>query len=368
MNQVNPILIAAGGTGGHIFPAMAVADELEERQVPVVWVGTRQGLEARVIPAAGIDIRWINVAGMRGKGIVDTVVAPFRLLFACLQSIGIVVSVRPAAVLGMGGFVSGPVGIASLLLRKPLILHEQNAVPGMTNRWLSRFATRVFSAMPNVFPERVHANVVGNPVRREIANLAAVDKQVVAKSAEQQAHVDKLHVLVVGGSRGARVLNETVPLAIKNLAFTLDVRHQTGPDDFDQVRRAYAAIATTDSNFSVEAFIDDMAGAYHWADIVVCRAGAMTVTELSAAGLPAILVPFPHAVDDHQTQNARYLSEAGAAILMPQRTFNVHSLSASLAALHDDRQALGRMTLAARSVFKADAADRVADALLEVAC
>jgi UDP-N-acetylglucosamine--N-acetylmuramyl-(pentapeptide) pyrophosphoryl-undecaprenol N-acetylglucosamine transferase len=368
MNQVNPILIAAGGTGGHIFPALAVADELEERQVPVVWVGTRQGLEARVVPAAGIDIRWISVAGMRGKGIVGSVVAPFKLLYACLQSIGIVVSVRPAAVLGMGGFVSGPVGIASLLLRKPLILHEQNAVAGMTNRWLSRFATRVFSAMPNVFPEPVHAQAVGNPVRREIANLAAIDKQAATESAEQEAHIDKLHILVVGGSRGARVLNETVPLAIKNISFALDVRHQTGPSDFEQVRRAYATIATTDSNLSAEAFIDDMAGAYHWADIIVCRAGAMTVTELSAAGLPAILVPFPHAVDDHQTQNARYLSEAGAALLMQQSTFNANSLSTSLATLHDDRQALDRMALAARSLFRAGAADCVADALLEVAC
>jgi len=349
-HQPSPIVVAAGGTGGHIYPAMAVATVLGERQRPVIWVGTQRGLEARVIPAAGIDIRWITVVGMRGKGVLGTVIAPFKLVYACIQSIGILARVRPGAVLGMGGFVAGPVGIASLLMRKPLILHEQNAVAGMTNRWLSRFANRVFSAMPNVFPAKRHAEVVGNPVRRDIAGLAS-------------RHMDQISAQ---GSIQGSIQESTQESGQES------IQKSTRTDDLARVQSAYASLDVhagplQGSQLTALEFIDDMAARYAWADLVISRAGAMTVTELSAVGVASILVPFPHAVDDHQTLNARYLSDANAAILMPQDSLDADSLAARLTALHNDRATLNRMATSAGELFKSDAAERVADALIEVA-
>ncbi|MGQ7843017.1 undecaprenyldiphospho-muramoylpentapeptide beta-N-acetylglucosaminyltransferase [Granulosicoccus sp. 3-233] len=358
-----PVLVAAGGTGGHVIPALAVAEVLRQRDVPVIWLGTREGLEARLVPAAGIDIRWISVAGLRGKNLLQTLIGPLKLLRSCAQSLRLVHSLKPRAVLGMGGFVSGPVGIAALLMRTPLVLHEQNAVAGMTNRWLSGRARRVFAAFPGAFDERQALQVVGNPVRADIARLADMPHHTESDSSRP------LRILVVGGSRGARALNETVPAAIASLATPVKVVHQSGVIDGDLVRDGYQAVTAGNSAAHIEVteFIDDMAAAYRDADIVICRSGAMTVTELGALGMPSILVPFPHAVDDHQTRNAEHLASHGAAVLMPQTSLTADTLASELTQLAADRSRLQAMSDAARRCFVPKAAEVVADALLEVA-
>lgn len=361
--MTRPVLIAAGGTGGHVIPALAVAEVLRQQDVPVIWMGTRDGLEARLVPAAGFEIRWICVAGLRGKNLLQTLTGPLKLLRSCVQSLRLVHSLKPRAILGMGGFVSGPVGIAALISRTPLVLHEQNAVAGMTNRWLSSRASRVFAAWPGAFADLPQVQVVGNPVRADIAALALTERQA---SKDDSC---PLQVLVVGGSRGARALNEAVPAAVASLAIAVQVLHQSGTLEGDQVRERYRVAMTSNeaARCEVVEFIDDMAAAYRDADVVICRSGAMTVTELGALGVPGILVPFPHAVDDHQTRNAEHLASQGAAILMPQTTVNAESLSAVLAQLDADRSRLQTMSDAARRCFVPKAAEVVANALLEVA-
>ncbi len=378
------VVIAAGGTGGHIYPAIAVANELESRHVPVVWIGTREGLESRIVPEANIDIRYINVSGLRGKGVLGTLLGPFRVLRASIQSLRILSDVKASAVLGMGGFVSGPVGIAALLSRRMLVLHEQNAIAGMTNKWLARLASRVYSAMPNVFPDTVGAVTVGNPVRESI-EAVGLRKQVRADAVEhaeasehsdtasQSERGDALRVLIIGGSRGARVLNETVPEAVSHYvehtsAMPISVWHQTGANDASSVQLKYDDLFASHKqgstpSINVCAYIDDVSAAYAWADVIICRAGAMTVSELSAAALPGILVPFPHHVDDHQTRNARFLSDAGAAILMPQQSMTAESLSEQLLALAKSPTRLTKMSTAARTLHKRAAASVIADAL-----
>lgn len=351
-----PVVVAAGGTGGHVIPALAVAAELRSQDIPVIWIGTRAGLEARLVPAAGIDIHWISVAGLRGKNVLQTLMAPIKLARSFVQSVSLLRALKPAAVLGMGGFVSGPVGLAALLLRKPLVLHEQNAVAGMTNRWLSAKARRVFSAWEDVFAPSVNASVVGNPVGRDIASLSGVDK-----------HFDEsrpLSILIVGGSRGARALNEIVPEAIALLDAPVRVLHQAGMNDAELVRERYQHAAQAD--VEVAEFIDDMTRAYSEADLVICRSGAMTVTELGALGMPSILVPFPYAVDDHQTRNAQRLSLAGGAILLPQSDLTPASLKQVLQPLLINRASLVRMSESARRCFTPNAASNVAQALIEV--
>ena len=358
-----PVMIAAGGTGGHVYPALAVARVLQESNIPVVWMGTRQGLEGRVVPAAGIPVEWITVAGLRGKSIRDTVLGPIKLIRAVYQAFRAFRRHRPRAVLGMGGFVAGPGGLMALLTRKPLVIHEQNSVAGLTNRLLSRFASRVLTAFPNVFKTLGRAEHVGNPVRRDIDQLGST-----RTGSSNSAHC---HVLVVGGSLGARSLNRTVPEALSLVAPStgrpLSVWHQTGAAELDATRDAYSTIANTQSvSCRVDSFIEDMVSAYAWADIVICRAGAMTVSELSAAGLPGILVPYPHAVDDHQTTNALWLVNAGAAIAISDRDLTATRLASELTGLLSDEVQLAQMSVNARNVFKPDAARRVADALLEV--
>jgi UDP-N-acetylglucosamine--N-acetylmuramyl-(pentapeptide) pyrophosphoryl-undecaprenol N-acetylglucosamine transferase len=357
--MMHPVVIAAGGTGGHVIPALAVADELRQRDIPVVWVGTQTGLESRLVPAAGIDIRWISVAGLRGKTVLQTLIAPLKLMRSCLQSLRIVYSLKPRAVLGMGGFVSGPVGIAALILRKPLVLHEQNAVAGMTNSYLSKFACRVFAAFPGAFGKGVSEQVVGNPVNNLFAELANTN----VDNSERQSSASPLRILIVGGSRGARALNEIVPLAIAQLDASVVVRHQVGVNDGDLVRARYKT--ATQAEWTVSEFIDDMADAYQNADLVICRSGAMTVTELSALALPSILVPFPYAVDDHQTKNASHLSSSGGAVLMPQSELTPESLAKVIRSLITDPTALSKMRLAAHSCFIPSAATVVADAIVE---
>lgn len=385
MSTADTVVIAAGGTGGHIYPAIAVARLLEKRKVPVVWIGTREGLEARIVPEANIDIRFINISGFRGKGLKGFLLGPFKLVRACVQSIRILSQVKAKSVLGMGGFVSGPVGIAALLTRRVLVLHEQNAVAGMTNKWLGRFATRVYSAMPNVFPEAVGANAIGNPVRESIEQLgiqkiAAHTKSTDANNSNETTNTavanvnnrrSALRVLVIGGSRGAQVLNEVVPKGIEALTtaaseLELSVWHQTGPADELKVKDAYKSLHNKLSSTEVAAYIEDVTEAYRWADVIVCRSGAMTVSELSAAALPGVLVPFPHHADNHQTKNAKFLSDSGAAVLLEQGEFNADSLSNTLSALIQSEDVLNKMSCAAQALHKPDAATVVADALLEV--
>jgi UDP-N-acetylglucosamine--N-acetylmuramyl-(pentapeptide) pyrophosphoryl-undecaprenol N-acetylglucosamine transferase len=322
------VMILAGGTGGHVYPALAVARELLAEGHEVVWMGTRAGLEARVVPAAGIPMEWLSVAGIRGKGWRSKLAAPFMLARACRQALAILRRVRPHVVLGMGGFVSGPGGLMARVLGLPLVLHEQNRVPGTTNRWLARWANIVLEAFPGSFPAGVGARCTGNPLRREIAALR--------REARTRPN-NPPNVLVVGGSLGAKALNETVPEALAAAGLPVRVLHQTGAAMRAETEVRYAKHGI---DARVESFVENMAEAYAWADLAVCRAGAMTVSELAAAGLPAILIPFPHAIDDHQTQNARYLADAGAAVLLPQTELTAERLAAEIAALigHPERR------------------------------
>ncbi len=354
-NDRRPVMIAAGGTGGHVFPGLAVADELRERGVPVVWMGTRSGIEGRLVPAAGIDVVWLDVAGLRGKGWQARLLAPLRLLRGCGQALLGIIRHRPRAVLGMGGFAAGPGGLMARLTLRPLVIHEQNAVAGLTNRVLARIAGRVLSAMPDAFGDRP-SELVGNPLRGAITRLPAPADRMAARRGP-------VRLLVLGGSLGAASLNALLPKAIAALSVPLEVRHQAGRDKLEQAREAYAAAGV---EVDAVAFIDDMAAAYAWADLVVCRAGATTLAEIAAVGVASLLIPYPHAVDDHQMANARYLAEAGAAELLRQPRLDQQRLEAVLQALCEDRARLLEMAEKARRLARTDAAARVADIVLEV--
>lgn len=354
-----PVLIMAGGTGGHVFPALALARLLREGSRRVIWLGTRRGLEARVVPAEGFDIEWLSVGGLRGKGALTLLAAPFNLLRALWQALRIVRKHRPGVVVGLGGFVTGPGGLAAWLCRRPLIVHEQNAVAGFTNRSLAPLAREVLTAFPAALAGRPRVRVIGNPVRADIAGLPA-------PAARFATRFGPLRVLVVGGSLGARRLNESMPRALHLLAAQADaprftVRHQAGDKLIGMAREAYAQAAVEGD---VTPFIADMAEALGWADLVVCRAGALTIAELAAAGVASVLVPYPHAVDDHQTHNARFLVDAGAAQLIADADLTAERLAATLQALaQQGRPGLLQLAEAARRVAMPDAA-----ALLLQAC
>jgi UDP-N-acetylglucosamine--N-acetylmuramyl-(pentapeptide) pyrophosphoryl-undecaprenol N-acetylglucosamine transferase len=356
MNHSASIVIMAGGTGGHVFPALAVADVLRRRGHAVSWIGTRQGLEARLVPAAGIPMEWIDVGGVRGKGLGTWLKTPFMLTRALLQALGIFRRLRPTAALGMGGFASGPAGLAARLSGCPLVLHEQNAVPGLTNRILSHMAKQVLEGFPGSFPPGRHARHVGNPVRAAIAALPPPDLRFAQRSGP-------LRLLIIGGSQGARVLNENVPAAIAGLpaAARPEVLHQTGAKDADLVSARYRDLGV---DARVTPFIDDMTAAYGWADLALCRSGALTVAELSAAGLGAVLVPFAAAVDDHQTRNALFLVEQQAAIRVEQARATPALLTEILGSLFKDRGQLLFMAMQARAAARIDAAEQVADLCL----
>jgi UDP-N-acetylglucosamine--N-acetylmuramyl-(pentapeptide) pyrophosphoryl-undecaprenol N-acetylglucosamine transferase len=304
----------AGGTGGHVFPALAVAQSLLDKGWQVSWLGTHNGLESKVVPENGIAIDWLSVAGLRGKGVVSKLKAVFMLIRACGQAGSILRQRKPDVVLGMGGFVAGPGGLMAKLLGIPLVIHEQNRIPGTTNRVLARFANQVLEAFPKSFNEKVGAICTGNPLRK--AFLAVSDK--VAKRDKTA-----VNVLIFGGSQGAQVLNEVVPEAASHLV-DVQIIHQTGEAMFEQVRARYREL---NIKAHVTAFIDDMVAAYQWADIVVCRSGAMTVSEVAAMGVPAIFIPLPNAIDDHQVANARFLTDAGAGLLLMQKDLTPMSLA-----------------------------------------
>ena len=354
-----PILVMAGGTGGHVYPALAVAKALRRQSQDVVWLGTRKGLEARVVPDAGIDMEWLRIQGLRRKGLLALLAAPFALTWALIEALGVMLRRRPAAVLGMGGFASGPGGVAAWLTRRPLVIHEQNAAAGLTNRLLARLARVVLQAFPGSFSAGVGAETVGNPVREDIAAVPAPGERYPGRAGP-------LHLLVLGGSQGALSLNRTVPAALALLPLKQRpvVRHQCGERTIDTARQAYR---DTDIEVELTPFIDDMAAAYAWADLVVCRAGALTVAELCAVGLPALFIPYPSAVDDHQAKNARPLVDAGAAMLIDEATLSEFSLADSLRRWLAGRDELQSKATRARELARPDSLSRISSVCLELA-
>jgi len=351
-----PVMIMAGGTGGHVFPALAVARVLRDRGVAVVWLGAPASMESRLVPANGFRIEWIRVRGIRGKGLLAWLRAPLSILNAVRQAVAVLRRVRPRAVLGAGGYVSGPGGIAAWLLRIPLLIHEQNAIPGLTNRALARLAVEVLEAFPGSFRASLHARTVGNPVREDIAAMPDPAVRFAGRSGPAR-------LLVFGGSQGAQRLNVMVPQALARISSDRRprVRHQAGERGFEAARAAYQDAAV---EAEVIPFIEDMAAAYAWADVAVCRAGAMTIAELQAAGLGALLVPLPGATDDHQRKNAQAMAATGAARVLQERDMTAESLSACIADLSADRDRMLRMAEASRRMRIIDAATRVADLCL----
>ncbi len=354
-----PVLIMAGGTGGHIFPGIAVAQELQSRNIPVLWLGSAGGLETRLVPNAGLTIETIDIAGIRGKGMRTLIGAPLRILRAVNAAMRILRRAKPRSALSLGGFASGPGGIASWLSGVRLVVHEQNSVAGVTNRTLSHIAKKVLCGFDGALS---HGEWVGNPVRKEISALPAPRERFAGRDGA-------IRLLVLGGSQGASGINITLPGVLGGLVERPQIRHQCGPKHLDKTRAAYA---TAGVEAHINAFIDDMATAYAWADVVVCRAGALTLAELCAAGLGAVLVPFPAAVDDHQTHNAQALVASGAARLIAEGDGFATRLSTALSELlvgsRDERRArLLTMANAARTLAKPDAAARIADACLAVA-
>lgn len=351
-----PVMILAGGTGGHIFPGLAVAKVLRERGVPVVWLGAVGRMETRLVPEHGIDIDALEIAGLRGKGKLALLTAPLRVLRAVRAAAVVLRKRQPRAVISFGGFAAGPGGLAARWLRLPLLVHEQNRAPGMTNKVLARVARRVLSGFPGSFARG--EETVGNPVRAEIAALPAPGERLAGRGGP-------VRLLVLGGSQGARVLNQAVPAALAALGRSeIVVRHQCGEALRGEAEAAYAQAGVV---ASVEPFIADMAAAYAWADLVVCRAGASTLAELCAVGVASVLVPFAAAVDDHQTRNAEYLLQAGAAVLLKQSDTLASELQAALPVLLDDAARRLAMAQAARSLARVDAAERIADIILEEA-
>lgn len=351
------IMIMAGGTGGHIFPALAVAEHLRALGWNVVWVGVRGGMEERLIPPRGYTLSWIRFSGVRGRGIVAAALLPLNLLIAFWQTARSIFAHRPDVVLGMGGYVSFPGGMMASFLNRPFAIHEQNSVAGLANRVLAKLADRVLTSFPNAFGEATAVIWTGNPVREEIAAMAPPENRYAARAGQ-------LRLLVVGGSQGAQVLNAVVPEALALIAPEVRprVRHQAGAVHHDAVRARYQALGVA---ADVVAFIDDMAGRYAETDLIVCRAGATTVAEIAAAGIASVLVPYPHSVDDHQTINARFLADRGAALLIPQRELTARRLAEVLSGF--TRERLLAMAQSARAAGRPEATRVVAQACMELA-
>lgn len=352
-SQMN-IVIMAGGTGGHVFPALAVAEKLREKGARLSWLGTARGIEAQLVPAADIPLHCLDIEGVRGKGIFSKLKAPFLLVGAVWQARKILKREKADAVLGLGGFASGPGGVAAWLLRKPVLIHEQNAIAGTTNRWLSKVASCVMEAFPNSLPNAKH---VGNPVRESIGKVAPLIVETDRP----------LKILVLGGSLGALALNEMIPVAIRHLPLNMrpEVKHQTGKRHLDVTKKNYQDAGVV---ADVLDFIDDMAAVYEWADVVICRAGALTVSELTLAGRGALLVPYPYAIDDHQTFNAQWLEDNGAGIVKQQRDLTVEDLAEFIRNVSEDRQQLVVMAQNAKALAMPEAANDVATMCEKAAC
>lgn len=348
-----PVLILAGGTGGHIFPGLAVARALRERSVAVEWLGAEGAMETRLVPAAGLALHTLRVRGLRGGGLLRRLLAPLMLLRALFGALALLHRLQPRCVLSFGGFAAGPGGLAAWLLRRPLLVHESNRAPGLTNRVLARLARRRLVGMPGTFASE---EVTGNPVRAEIAALPA--------PAVRPRHEGPVRLLVLGGSQGARALNLHLAEALRASGVCCEIRHQTGAQALDSTAQRYAEAGL---RADTVAFVDDMAEAYRWADLVVCRAGASTLAELCAVGLPALLVPLPSAADDHQNRNADWLVEAGAALKIEEGEGFAGRLGGALADVACQPARAQRMAEAARALARIDAAERVAEACIEEA-
>ena len=354
------VLMTAGGTGGHVYPALAVATELLARGLRVEWVGTAKGLEHRVIPEAGITLHYLPVKGVRGKSISDKVAALWFLAVASVQALWLLHRLAPSCVVGMGGYVAGPAGVAAWLLRKPLLIHEQNAVAGTTNRLLAPLAARVITAFPGAFKETIKNTVLGNPVRRPLVEAGG-------SRTYDYAGQRPLRLLVLGGSLGAQAINDILPPTVREIVGNgrlLEVWHQTGEAHVSDVLRSYGELQGP--GVRVAPFIEDMAAAYSWADLVLCRAGALTVSELAIMGCPSILVPLPHAIDDHQTANARSLSDSGAAMLLRQSDMTAEVVIASVQGYMDHPGILAGMAAAAALSATPQAAAQVSDCCEEL--
>ena len=349
------ILIMAAGTGGHVFPALACAEEFTKRGYQVHWLGAGRGMENELVPAAGYTLHTLNITGLRGKNIASLLTAPFKLVAALWQAKRLINTLKPVCVLGMGGYVTGPGGLAAKLSSVPLIIHEQNAVAGTANSALAHFATRICEAFPNTFKKRKNCITTGNPVR-EALFLAAPREDLALRP---------INLLVLGGSLGAEPLNKLVPAALAQIPHELRpvVNHQAGRNNDEVTRERYEGAVV---QAEVVPFISDMAAAYAWADLVICRAGALTVSELAAAGLASFLIPLPHAIDDHQTRNAEFLAKQGAAVLLPQHATDADALAAQLTEVLMNKQRITTMGEQAHVLAQPDATQRVVAACLEV--
>jgi len=355
------ILVMAAGTGGHVFPALAIARKLEALGAKIEWLGTRRGMENELLAGMGMHIHPISVSGLKGSGLVRKLKAPFMLLTALVQSMRVIGTVRPDCVLGMGGFVCGPGGLAAKLMGKPLFIHEQNAVAGITNRLLSRFADRIFESFPNTFKSTAKVVYTGNPLRDEIVELHS-------HSAIATDPQNALRILVLGGSQGAAAINTAIPamLAQWDGASRPQVLHQTGKRAINETRAIYQeAGLRLSAEIRVVPFINDMADAYQWADLVVCRSGASTVSEIAAAGLPSILVPYPYHTDQQQLHNANWLVNGGAAELLEQTALTPDCLLQKVQGLHLDRPHLASMGMAAHDMAICNASDVIAQSCME---
>lgn len=352
MKQNKKLLVMAGGTGGHVFPGLAVAKKLQQQGWEIRWLGTADRMEADLVPKNGIEIDFIKVKGLRGQGISKLIKAPFQIINAILQAKQHIKAWQPDVVLGMGGYVSGPGGIAAWLSGIPVVLHEQNAVAGLTNQWLSKIAKKVFQAFPGAFPT---AEVVGNPVREDVVALAEPEQRMAERDGD-------IRILVMGGSQGAKILNDTLPVAMAQLGEGFTVMHQAGKNNQQQVIEQYKSHSV--DNVQVTEFIDDVAQAYEWADLLVCRSGALTVSEVSAAGVGSIFVPFMHK-DRQQALNADHLVECGAALMIEQPQLTAEKLANTIAEL--DRNELKMMATKARKAAKLDADVAVAEAIKALA-
>lgn len=369
MNKAPTLLVMAGGTGGHIFPGLAVAEKLKNEGWTIHWLGTADRMEADIVPANGFEISFITISGLRNKNLMAWLKLPFKLTNSLLQALRVIKKIQPDVVLGMGGYASAPGGLAAWLMKKPLVVHEQNASAGLTNRLLARIATKVCCAFPQAFQKNINAQVVGNPLRASIGKKTVIENNAKLAKASH-------NILVIGGSLGAQILNQTVPQSFavlvrgnhtNNDALPFNIWHQTGKGNQESVAEAYNQQNLVNEQVTVTAFIDDIASAYQWADVVICRAGALTVSELAMAAKPAIFIPLPHAVDDHQTKNAQYIVSRGGAVLMKQKDLTSERLAEQLIELFSDPKILKQMAQSAFAAADAEATNKVADICQQLA-
>ncbi len=356
------ILLMAGGTGGHIFPALAVGKLLQQQGWKLHWLGSEGKMEADIVPQHGIEIILLPVKGLRGKGFVSLLKAPFSIVSNVMAAKKIIQKVKPDVVLGMGGFASGPGGLAAKLCGVPVVIHEQNAVAGMTNKLLHKVSRYTLQAYPGAFKNNKKVVTTGNPVRNDFLQIPLASERLTESAG-------KINLLVVGGSLGAQVFNEKIPatLNVVNNGLYIDVKHQSGRGKSAEVQTAYAACTNERVTFEITEFIEDMAKAYTWADLVICRAGALTVAEVAMAGVCAIFVPFPHAVDDHQTHNARYLADQGAAVIIQQHDLKESRLAEQITALANNKKHLIELAEKARGLALPDATKTVAQYCIKAA-